>query len=361
MLEYYNSLSAELKSSLEVFTIILITGLLSLLSRRIIITLQNKASKTQNPWDDAILYAIRKPVRILIWIYGLTFAASVAFAKLEYEVLGFVEKVAEIAFISMITWALLRLTGKFEENYNNSKRQKKFDKTTLNAISKLVKVSVIITAFLIILQSLGFSITGILAFGGVGGFAVGYAAKDLLSNFFGALIIYLDKPFKVGDWIKSPDREIEGHVEEIGIRQTIIRTFDKRPLYVPNSIFNEVVIENPSRMSNRRIYDYFGVRYNDVNNVAKITDQVREMLENHPEIDTTKTLMVNLDRFSGSSVDFFIYVFTKTKVWEEYHQIKHEIFLKISKIIEENNSEFAFPTRTLHVADIPPLVKKESS
>ena len=104
------------------------------------------------------------------------------------------------------------------------------------------------------MQALGYSISGVLAFGGIGGIAVGFAAKDLLANFFGGLMIYLDRPFSVGDWIRSPDKNIEGTVEEIGWRLTRIRTFDKRPLYVPNSTFTQISVENPSRMLNRRIY-----------------------------------------------------------------------------------------------------------
>ena len=87
-----------------------------------------------------------------------------------------------------------------------------------------------------------------MAFGGIGGIAIGFAAKDLLANFFGALMIFLDRPFSIGDWIRSPDREIEGVVEDIGWRSTKIRTFDKRPLFIPNSAFASLTVENASKM-----------------------------------------------------------------------------------------------------------------
>ena len=92
------------------------------------------------------------------------------------------------------------------------------DETTVTAIAKLARVSIVITAALMAMQTLGISISGVLAFGGIGGIAVGFAAKDLLANFFGGLVIYLDRPFKVGDWIRSPDRDIEGTVVKIGWR-----------------------------------------------------------------------------------------------------------------------------------------------
>ncbi|MDW3139099.1 mechanosensitive ion channel family protein, partial [Vibrio sp. 1288] len=184
-------------------------------------------------------------------------------------------------------------------------------------------------------------LSGLLTFGGVGGLIVGLAAKDLLSNFFGGLMIYFDRPFKVGDWIRSPDRQIEGTVERIGWRMTSIRTFDKRPLYVPNSVFSNIVVENPSRMLNRRIYEVVGLRYDDADKVPEIITAVREMLKNHKDIDTRQTLIVNFDTFGPSSLNFFIYTFTKTVNWVRYHEVKQDVLLKVVGIIKEHNADIA--------------------
>jgi MscS family membrane protein len=204
------------------------------------------------------------------------------------------------------------------------------------------------------MQSLGYSVSGVLAFGGIGGLAVGFAAKDLLANFFGGLTIYLDRPFKVGDWVRSPDKEIEGTVEDIGWRLTRIRTFDKRPLYVPNATFTQISLENPSRMLNRRIKETIGIRYDDANKMQYIVNDTREMLLNHADIDTTQTLMVNFNQFAPSSLDFFIYTFTKTTNWAEFHHIKQDVMLAIINIIEAHGAECAFPTSTLHIENYPP-------
>ncbi|MCV6627683.1 MAG: mechanosensitive ion channel family protein, partial [Cellvibrionaceae bacterium] len=209
---------------------------------------------------------------------------------------------------------------------------KPMDQTTVAAMGKLLRISVIITAALVALQTLGYSVSGVLAFGGIGGLAVGFAAKDLLANFFGGLMIYMDRPFKVGDWVRSPDKEIEGTVEDIGWRLTRIRTFDKRPLYVPNATFTQISLENPSRMLNRRIYETIGVRYDDADKVPALIEAVKEMLKNHEEIDQTQTLMVNFNAFAPSSLDFFIYTFTKTVNWAHYHEVKQDVLLKILDI-----------------------------
>jgi MscS family membrane protein len=226
------------------------------------------------------------------------------------------------------------------------------DYTTVNAISKLSRVVVIITAVLIALQSLGYSISGVLAFGGVGGIAVGFAAKDLLANFFGGFIIHLDRPFKVGDWVRSPDRNIEGTVEHIGWRLTTIRTFDQRPLYVPNATFTTIAVENPSRMFNRRISETIGIRFADVNQMADIVSDIRSMLENHDEIEASqRTLIVNFVAISASSLDIMIYTFTKTTQWTRFHEIKQDVLLKISAIIESYGAEVAYPSRALYLPD----------
>ncbi|MDW2277200.1 mechanosensitive ion channel family protein, partial [Vibrio sp. 1074] len=200
--------------------------------------------------------------------------------------------------ISVFVWTVMRLITNIEDFVLEQKNR---DETTVQAIAKVGRLFIITIGVLTIMQAFGLSLSGLLTFGGVGGLIVGLAAKDLLSNFFGGLMIYFDRPFKVGDLIRSPDRQIEGTVERIGWRMTSIRTFDKRPLYVPNSVFSNIVVENPSRMLNRRIYEVVGLRYDDADKVPEIITAIREMLKNHKDIDTRQTLIVNFDTFGPSS------------------------------------------------------------
>ena len=143
----------------------------------------------------------------------------------------------------------------------------------------------------------------------------------------------------MGDWIRSNDRDIEGTVEHIGWRLTRIRTFDKRPLYIPNSVFSSIAVENPSRMTNRRIYETIGIRYQDADKMSIIVQDVKTMLQNHPDIDNSQTLIVNFNSFAASSIDFFVYTFTKTTAWVEFHAIKQDVLLKIMDIISSHDAE----------------------
>ncbi|MDH5392142.1 MAG: mechanosensitive ion channel family protein [Gammaproteobacteria bacterium] len=335
-----------------VFVIVLVTLTTNFLQKRFLNKLHLRLLKTNNPWDDAFLLAAQKPLSWMIWLLGLILAVDVIQYENKAPIFELVEPMQYVGVILILTLFLLRLTRQVEAVFKRSEDEQgknKYETATVEAVSKLLRASAIITGSLVALQTLGFSISGVLAFGGIGGVAIGFAAKDLLANFFGGLIIYLDRPFTIGDWIRSNDRNIEGTVENIGWRLTTIRTFDKRPLYVPNSIFSNIAVENPSRMSNRRIYETVGIRYDDAKRMPLIIDDVRKMLEQHSEIDNTQTLIVNFNQFAPSSLDFFIYTFTKTTEWVRFHQIKQDVLLKILEIVEHRGAEVAFPTSTIHL------------
>ncbi len=344
----------------EIFIIVLLTLVVNLFWRSFYTRLSSKIVKTKTFWDDVLFDASSRPVTWAIWVTGLSFAIEISQSDYLIEIIqiklaGSSEPILirDIALIGLFGWFLTRFIHQAEQKLIKHQPEKesddRIDKSTIEAISKLLRVTVIITTTLVVLQTVGVSISAVLAFGGIGGIAIGFAAKDLLANFFGGLIIYLDRPFSVGDWIRSPDRSIEGTVEYIGWRQTRIRTFDKRPLYVPNSVFNSISVENPSRMSHRRIYETIGIRYDDIAVMGKVVEQVKAMLQQHSAIAQDQTMIVNFNAFSASSVDFFIYTFTKTTNWIEYHDIKQDVLLKIADIIEQNSAEIAFPTSTLHV------------
>lgn len=334
----------------EVFITVLLTLLLAMLVRIVLGRIEQQLNKTKTLWDDALLRAVKQPAILLVWLLGANMVLEIIGRTSDAAVFDMVASVREVLVAVLITWFVVRLVKEVEGRLlDNPEEYGGLDTTTVHAIGKLVRIAVVITGTLVVLQTLGYSISGVLAFGGIGGIAVGFAAKDLLANFFGGLTIYLDRPFTVGDWIRSPDKNIEGTVEHIGWRQTRIRTFDKRPLYVPNATFAQISVENPSRMLNRRIYETIGLRYSDSRQVAAIVDDVKAMLQEHDEIDTDQTLIVNFNAFGASSLDFFVYTFTKTTNWVKFHEIKQDVLMRILEIVHQHDADVAFPTRTLHI------------
>jgi MscS family membrane protein len=349
-LETLSSLGWEV----ELFVVVTLTLVARIIAMRFLSVMERQFAKTSNTWDDALFEAARTPISWFILIMGLLWAVDISEGYVDLALfseanLNTARQLTLITLTMLFFWRFITeversLIKKFDAAPAEENR---IDPTTASALAKLLRLSVVISAALIALPTLGIEITALLAFGGVGGIAIGFAAQDLLANFFGGLMIYLDRPFAIGDWIRSPDREIEGTVEHIGWRLTVVRTFDKRPLYIPNSVFTKLALENPSRMKNRRIKQTIGIRYKDADKMAAIVSDVKAMLTAHPDIDTSQTLIVNFDTYGASSLDFFIYTFTKTVNWIEFHKVKEDVLLKIIDIVHSHGADFAFPTRTL--------------
>lgn len=338
----------HLPIGIVVFVALIVIGALGHLTiYRVVRKLTTAADRTETRWDDVLLYAIFPPIQWVMWVVLGLLALSL-FPALDGIREGLL-RLSDTALLVLFGWLAHRLSRGIEEELLGEHRGavESSERATISAVARLSRIALWTVAGIMILQSAGVSVSGLLAFGGVGGIAVGFAARDLLANFLGGLSIFLDRPFAVGDWIRSPDREVEGTVEDVGWRITRIRTFDQRPLYVPNSIFSTVAIENPSRMLNRRIYETIGIRYDDAAAMASIVADVDEMLRQHDDIDKGRTLMVNFVSFGASSLDFFIYAFTRTTDWATYHGVKQDVLLKIPNIIDAHGAEVAFPTRTV--------------
>ncbi|MEC8408984.1 MAG: mechanosensitive ion channel family protein [Pseudomonadota bacterium] len=350
---------SELGWGVELFAAVMLTLIGRFLTMRALKVLGEQFEKTTNVWDDALFKAAQGPLSWFILILGLLWAVQISDGYLDMVLFSpaNLDIVRQLTFIVLIMVFLVRFITLAEARLLDGLQaqaegaQGRLDPTTLHALAKLTRLSVVISAVLVALPTLGIEITALLAFGGVGGIAVGFAAQDLLSNFFGGLMIYLDRPFAIGDWIRSPDREIEGTVESIGWRLTVVRTFDKRPLYVPNSVFAKLALENPSRMTNRRIYETIGIRYKDASKMSQIVRDVHAMLQEHEEVDQDQTLIVNFNGYGKSSLDFFVYTFTKTTNWVKFHEIKQDVMLRIIRIVHEHQADFAFPTTTVDGID----------
>ncbi|MBM7035472.1 mechanosensitive ion channel family protein [Vibrio ulleungensis] len=330
----------------EVLTITLFSSVAWIVWRLFIGRLERHTSDSAESRVHAIIHSIKTPISTLIWLWPGTISLGLILGNYFDYSLNFLDTTKHALVVFTLAWISYRLSTNIEINVI---ARGKHDATTINGIGKLSRMIIIVIGLVSVLQSMGLSLSGVMTMGGVGGLVAGFAAKDLLSNFFGGWMIYFDKPFKVGDWIRSPDRSIEGTVERIGWRMSVIRTFDKRPLYIPNAIFSSIVVENPSRMTNRRIKETIGIRYDDAEKMHTIIKAVKQMLRNHPAIDTRQTMIVNFDSFGPSSLDFFIYTFTKTVNWIEFHEVKQDVLLKVIQIIHQQGADVAFPTQTLKI------------
>ncbi len=349
--EFFDLISSS-EVSFQIFLIISFGFLLLIIKNWIIKFLTGITKNTTNEFDDIILDSVSKPFSYLIIIISSLLIFDRV--NLYYNYLDSFEPSYFFysIFLILISLSLVKFLDKYYENKLFLRKLSKQDdpvvvEQTYEITIRVSKIIIIVVTLLILMQEFGLSISGLLAFGGVGGLVVGLAAKDLLSNFFGGLMIYFDRPFKVGEFIKSPDRNIEGIVESIGWRLTVVRTFSKNVLYIPNSAFSNIIVENATRMTNRRFNEVIGVRYEDMDNIPKIVTEIRLFLKAHSDIDQTNAPVVYFTRFEASSCDIIVYAFTNTKDWRQFLEVKEGILFKIADIISANNSAIAFPTTTI--------------
>ena len=307
------------------------------------ITKHSGSTKTQI--DDYLIGAISAPLKLLIWYGWLYFSLKELTSEIQSlnDIVGYIA----IAPVFILTWGILRLISSVEIFLLEGEGS--VDKDSIRLFTRLVKILFVFAIILGVAQFYGYAVSSILTLGGVGGIVVGFAAKDMLANVFGGLMIQMDKPFSTGDWIRTTDKSIEGVVEKIGWRMTRLRTFNKNPVYVPNSIFATIPIETPSRMTNRQIHEVIGIRYDDIAQMESILEKVEELLAKSEHIDNDQPCRVNFDLFNASSLDFVIWAFSSLTDAGEFKKFKGKLLLDIAQIIADHGAEIAYPTQTLHI------------
>lgn len=338
--------------ALEVIFIVLGALALAYGERLVFKRLCPKLEAKKKVWEVAILKAIHKPFFLLIWFiaFVLVIKIVVSYAPIESHVFIPVEHITKIGVVFICVWFFMQLVKEIENILViHREGHRKLNKTSVRGIGQILRIVVFASALFIILQSVfGIGASGIVAFAGGGGITIGWAAKDMLSNFFGGLMIFLDRPFAIGDRITLSEKNIDGFVENIGWRCTRIRDFSKVPLYVPNSLFLTITVQNPSRMSHRRIKTDIGIRYEDEAKMPLIVKDVREMISSMESIDKKQTLLVHFTNFGESSLQFMVYCFTKSVDYTTFVVTQEQMYYNILKIIKSHGAEIAFPTQKIH-------------
>jgi MscS family membrane protein len=303
--------------------------------------------KTANKNDDAIFETVQKPIDIFFIVIGLKLAKEVLNLTDKFD--RFLEHIIQSAFIIIIFWAFLEILSHLAANIHKIQNSfgDKISVSVANFIVKTIRLFLLIFAVIMVLQEWGYNVSGFLASLGLVGMAFALAAKDTAANLFGSLVIFIDKPFDIGDWIKTP--EVEGTIKTIGIRSTKVRTFAQALVTVPNATLANSAILNWSRMGKRRIKMNIGITYDTkVEVVQKIVSDIKDMLQNHPDIHQD-TIHIYFTNFGASSLDIFCYFFTKTTNWGAFMRVQEDTNFRIMKIVEQNGSSFAYPTQTIYL------------
>ncbi len=238
------------------------------------------------------------------------------------------------------------------------KTENTLDDQLLPVVEKLVIIIIWAFGIIYILDYLEVNVTALLAGISIGGLALALAAQDTVKNFFGSIMIFLDRPFQIGDWIHFKD--VDGTVEEVGIRSTRIRTFANSLTYVPNALLADSIVDNMGLRVYRRYKTEIGITY-DTNPeiIEKFVQGIREIIKMHP---TTRKdyFEVHLNSFGASSINILIYMFFEAPSWTDELRGKHEVLYAIIKLADRIGVRFAFPTQTLHIEEMPEIGKSRT-
>lgn len=294
-----------------------------------------------------IIDAVESPLRLFILVVGIFLALRLLPLSIAAD--AAIVKLFRSVIIIIIGWAVFRFSS--AESLISQELQERLDvdEILIPILSKVLHFIIIALVVVMIANEWNYDINGFIAGLGLGGLALALAAQNALANIFGGLIIILEKPFTIGDWIKTPS--VEGTVETITFRSTLVRGFDQAIITVPNSALANEAITNFSRMGKRRIFYHLGLTYSTtVEEMQTCVSRIRKMLHDHPEIHP-ETVMVNFEHFGESSLDIMIYCFTNTTVWHEYLRVREDVNLKIMAIVDDMNLTIAYPSRTLYWGD----------
>lgn len=308
-----------------------------------------KLDPVRNVWRHALVAAAGKPVRVLCWLLAALFIERF-FAFNEaypWEPRNFMSTISTLLVV-LICWGFLDFVGRAKANYiaRANERDETLDHTLIDAVSKITWVAVLAVAALLIFQLLGLSFTGLLAFGGGAGIAVGFAAQTLVANLLGGMTIFASRIFDIGDHIVLPGTQLMGgEVQYIGWRATRVRGWDGRPYYVPNSVFNTTTVINHSRRTHRLINEYIFFSYRDL---EKLEDAVREgnaWLQMRADVGY---FVYRFHGFDKSAVKLLIYAYVLTSAFDIYSRIKQDILLGLVEIAKDHDCELILPETYVH-------------
>lgn len=306
-------------------------------------------ARTENKADDMVIELLRRPVRMLALVVLLQMGLSLFLWPAWLE--RWLQKGFYLLLAFSVTYVCLKLVD-LGANYWRARRNaitgtvdKNFNELLIPMVSKVVKVFVVIMALLVTLQNLGFNVTTLLAGVGVGGLALGLAAQDTVANLFGAAAVFMDKPFKIGDFVRLP--EIEGSIEEMGLRSTRIRNPDGHLITVPNKTMGNATITNITMRPNIKTVMNIGITYDaPAEKVEEAGRILNEVYGGHP---MTHDLLVGFNVFGESALNFMVIHWWKGLDYKEYLAGLQELNLTVKRRFDAAGLEFAFPSRTVYL------------
>ena len=316
-----------------------------LISKLIIKKLEIISKRTTNKLDDTFVKAMEGPARFLPLVLGFFFASY--YMSFGDETRSFIENINRTLITILLFWVIHQIIEPI--SYILSGLDKLLTRELIGWIIKSLKILIFILGAAAVLELWGIKIGPIIAGLGLFGVAVALGAQDLFKNLISGILVLVEKRFKMGDWILV-EGIIEGIVEKIGFRSTVIRKFDKSLAIIPNFQFAENAVINVSQITNWRISWIITLQYDTtIDQLKTIRDQIEDHINKSEDYDINVGVAVRIDKFSDSSIDLYIRCFTRTDSWNEMLKVKERLAIEIKQIVEGNKASFAFPSQSIYV------------
>ena len=336
---------SEIIIALLIFFLFLL--LRGLFAKFIIKRLEKYVSKTTNRFDNSLVESLKGPTKFFPIVIGFFIATS--YVSLGDSSENFIDTANRTLITILIFWSIHQIIGPISVLIKSV--EDLLSRDLLNWIIKAFKILILILGAAAVLELWGFKIGPIIAGLGLFGVAVALGAQDLFKNLISGILVLVEKRFKVGDWIIVEDI-IEGIVERIGFRSTVVRKFDKSVAVIPNFQFAENAVINISETTNWRISWIITLQYNTtIDQLKKIREEIEKYITTSKDykISDSTEHAIRIDKFSDSSIDLYVRCFTKTDEWSEWLKVKERLAIEIKQIVEKNNASFAFPSQSIYV------------
>lgn len=334
----------------EIVVGILVLVGVNYLFKKIIKNIRQRSLSVAPDWKEKIDQIFSLPFQVLLWVLGITLLIEVLGQRLGFTFFeNYINAFRSTGFVLCVAWILLRWKKVAQRDFlNREKAALRVDSSLVQVIGKILSIVIAVISLMVILQVWGLNIGPLVAFGGIGAAAVGFAGKDVIANFCGGFMLHINRPFMVGDVIHLPEQHVEGCVEEIGWYLTTVRDKEKRPIYLPNAIFSNVHIINSSRMTHRHIEEKIGVRYEDFSRIPSLIENIKQVISHHPAIDTHLPILVVLNGFNQCTLDLYLNAYTLETRYDQYLLAKHEILMLIYQEVVKAGAELPTPTMSIY-------------
>ena len=336
---------SEIIIALAIFFIFLV--LRGFFAKFVIKRLEKYVSKTTNRFDNSLVESLKGPTKFFPIVIGFFIATS--YVSLGEGTENFVDNANRTLITILIFWSIHQLIGPLSVIIKSVGDL--LSRDLLNWIIKAIKILILILGAAAVLELWGIKIGPIIAGLGLFGVAVALGAQDLFKNLISGILVLVERRFRVGDWIYV-EGVIEGSVESIGFRSTVVRRFDKSLATIPNFQFAEKAVINNSEITHRKIDWLIGLEYKTTGDqLTKIRNQIEDYIKRSKDFSKDKEtfMSIKIDQFAASSIDIRVLCYTSTKHFVEWLEIKDRLIIEIKKIVESNGSSFAFPSTSIYV------------